>query len=213
VFTRTPAPVAAQPPPPRTKPPAATAAVAAAKSTPVASAGAAAAIDVAKVRRILLGPDLQRKSSPPAAVEPEAPKPVFARADDTPPRLPQFAQGLPPSTLQAQAAALERSTPVPADPAPQDMAPQQEAARTPSGPFAIQIGAYSDASDAEQHMDAARRRTAGLLDPYHAVAVPFRKGSSQLYRARFRGFDANEAASACLQLRRLNIDCFVVSTQ
>ncbi len=45
-------------------------------------------------------------------------------------------------------------------------------------------------------MDVARQRAGGLLDPYHAVAVPFRKGSSQLYRARFRGFDASEAASA-----------------
>jgi D-alanyl-D-alanine carboxypeptidase len=62
-------------------------------------------------------------------------------------------------------------------------------------------------------MDVARRRAGGLLDPYHAVAVPFRKGSSQLFRARFRGFDAAAAASACLQLRRLEIDCFVVATQ
>lgn len=213
VLTRPPAPVAAKLPQPRTEAPADTGAVAAAKSPPVASANAAQAIDVAKVRRILISPDLHQKSAPPAADNSETRTPVLARADAAPSRMPQFAQGLPPSTLQAQAAALERSTPVGADPAPQDGPPQREAARTPSGPFAIQIGAYSDSSDAEQHMDLARRRAAGLLDPYHAVAVPFRKGSSQLYRARFRGFEANEATSTCLQLRRLNIDCFVVSTQ
>jgi D-alanyl-D-alanine carboxypeptidase len=62
-------------------------------------------------------------------------------------------------------------------------------------------------------MDAARQRAGGLLDPYHAVAVPFRKGTTQLYRARFRGFDATAATSTCLHLRRLQIDCFVVSAE
>jgi hypothetical protein len=51
------------------------------------------------------------------------------------------------------------------------------------------------------------------LDPYRSVAVPVQTGSNQLYRARFRGFDATAAASTCLHLRRLQIDCFVVNTQ
>jgi D-alanyl-D-alanine carboxypeptidase len=62
-------------------------------------------------------------------------------------------------------------------------------------------------------MDDARRRAGGLLDSYHAVAVPFRKGADQLFRARFRGFDATAAASACVRLRQLQIDCFVVSAE
>jgi len=213
VFVRAPRPVAVKAPPPRATPPAQTAAVPSqAKQPPATSADAAPSIALAKVRRILIGPDLSRTSAPDAAKTREAPKPAFATAGAAPQSLPQFAQGLPPSTLQAQAAALERSTPAPTDPAPQARASQREAARTPTGPFAIQIGAYNDSADAEQHMHAARRRANGLLDPYHAVAVPFRKGSSQLYRARFRGFDAAEAASTCKQLRRLEIDCFVVAT-
>jgi D-alanyl-D-alanine carboxypeptidase len=213
VFVRAPQPVAIKAPP-RTKPPAETAAVPTqANPPPVASADAAGSIAVAKVRRILIGPELSRRPAPAAAETREAHEPVFATAGAAHTSLPQFAQGLPPSTLEAQAAALERSTPVPAEPAPQDSPARREAARTPTGPFAIQIGAYSDSADAEQHMDVARRRANGLLDPYHAVAVPFRKGSSQLFRARFRGFDAAAAASACLQLRRLEIDCFVVATQ
>jgi hypothetical protein len=35
-------------------------------------------------------------------------------------------------------------------------------------------------------------------------------GKGQVFRARFRGFDAAGASSACLHLRRLQIDCFVV---
>ena len=62
-------------------------------------------------------------------------------------------------------------------------------------------------------MAAARQRAGGLLDPYHAIAIPVQKGSGQLYRARFRGFEATAAASTCLHLRRLQIDCFVVKTE
>ncbi len=213
VFVRAPRPVAAKVPP-RATPPAEPATVAATSPPPViASATGAPVIAMTRVRRILLAPGLGTKPAPAAA--PEA---ALATAGTAPVMLPQFAQGLPPSTLQAQAAALESSTPLPADAAPQntapqDRAPQREASRTPAGPFAIQIGAYSDSADAEQHMDAARQRAGGLLDSYHAVAVPFRKGASQLYRARFRGFDASEAASACLHLRRLQIDCFVIKTE
>jgi D-alanyl-D-alanine carboxypeptidase len=62
-------------------------------------------------------------------------------------------------------------------------------------------------------MEAARQRAAGKLDPYNAVAVPVQLGGNQLYRARFRGFDETAAASTCLQLRRLQIDCFVVRAE
>jgi D-alanyl-D-alanine carboxypeptidase len=61
-------------------------------------------------------------------------------------------------------------------------------------------------------MEAARGAP-GMLDPYEAVAVPLQTGPSQLFRARFRGFDATAAASTCLHLRRLQIDCFVVNAQ
>jgi D-alanyl-D-alanine carboxypeptidase len=108
---------------------------------------------------------------------------------------------------------LERGAPPAAatpDASRQDQ--RQAAAQPPRGPFAIQIGAYNDSTDAEQHMAAARQRAGGLLDPYHAIAIPVQKGSGQLYRARFRGFDATAAASTCLHLRRLQIDCFVVRT-
>jgi D-alanyl-D-alanine carboxypeptidase len=214
VFVRAPTPVAARQSAPRIKPSIETAAVAPPKAEPppmaTAAVDAGPSIAVAKVRRILIGPDLRRQ---PAVTVDDAtrdnPEPVLAAADTAQLSMPQFAQGLPPSTLQAQAAALERSAPIPQGTPP----PQRQAAINPSGPFAIQIGAYNDATDAEQHMDAARQRAGGLLDPYRAIAVPFRKGSSQLYRARFRGFDAAEAASACLHLRRLQIDCFVTRTE
>jgi D-alanyl-D-alanine carboxypeptidase len=207
VAVRAPPPVAARPTAARAKPPVETAAVSApeTRAAPMVQAGADAgpSIALAKVRRVLIGPELRRQPTAANASR-------VATAGDA--VLPRFAPALPPSTLEAQAAALESGADrtAAADPLPQDKPPQREPASNPSGPFAIQIGAYSDSADAEQHMDTARQRAGGLLDPYAAVAVPYRKGSNQLYRARFRGFEATAATSACLQLRRLQIDCFVV---
>ncbi len=205
VAVRAPPPVPAKPRVRRAEPPVKTAAA-------QARIDAAPSIALAKVRRVLIGPDLRRQAPRAAGKARAKQKPVFASASTADTPLPRFAPTLPPSTLQAQAAALQRRAAT-ADPVPQDRPPQRESARAPSGPFAIQIGAYSDSADAEQHMDSARQRAGGLLDPYHAVAVPFRKGSNRLYRARFRGFDAAAAASTCLRLRRLQIDCFVAKTE
>jgi len=134
--------------------------------------------------------------------------------------------GLPPSTLSAQAADLKRGAPSPAPalapaPPPQEVAsisPRPESkphgkAKSARGPFEIQIGAYSDSADAERHMAAARQRTNGMLDPYRAIAIPVQSGTNQLYRARFRGFDATAANETCVQLKRMQIDCFVLKTE
>jgi D-alanyl-D-alanine carboxypeptidase len=191
-FVRPPQPVAATPPRPRQPPP------------PVLTAAPQPAtgpsIAVAKVRPTPLGAELRQQSAPPSAPE--------GLATATTGALPRFVPAaLQPSTLQAQAAALEERR----NPASQPQQPQ--AATSPRGPFEIQIGAYSDSADAERHMDSARRRASSLLGPYPAVAVPVQVGASKLYRARFRGFDATVATSTCTQLRRMQIDCFVVRTE
>jgi D-alanyl-D-alanine carboxypeptidase len=122
--------------------------------------------------------------------------------------------GSPPSTLEAQAEALKRGdAPENAAPAPPSAAPLRQAARAPPGPFAIQIGAYSSTAEAERNLAAARQRAGGRLDAYEAVAVPLQSGTGQLFRARFRGLDASAAAGACLHLKRLQIDCFVVNIE
>jgi D-alanyl-D-alanine carboxypeptidase len=216
----------------------------------------APSIAVAKVRRVLIGPDLHSHPSPssgtaadqpvfavagaafpsesssggPAAAgrEPEPPPPASPGEDALPRFVPasdvllspsaESAQpsqptGSPPSTLEAQAEALTRGDKAAADAAAQSEPQKRVAAREARGAFEIQIGAYSNTVEAERNLTAARQRAGGRLDPYEAVAVPLQSGASQLYRARFRGFDATAAASACLHLRRLQIDCFVVNTQ
>ncbi|MGZ5919967.1 MAG: SPOR domain-containing protein, partial [Hyphomicrobium sp.] len=216
------------------------------------------AITMARVRRVLMGPDLKRQA---AAADDEAapPSPAFAvssaaaaapRPQATSPRddaLPRFVpsddilrketsappHGQPPSTLQAQAEALGGPADPPAPqpittgatvepraesspgPRPQPRAEPKprQAAREARGAFEIQIGAFSDSAEAERNMASVRQRASGVLDSHSAVAVPAQKGASQIYRARFTGFDATAAASACGQLKKLQIDCFVVKAE
>jgi len=41
------------------------------------------------------------------------------------------------------------------------------------------------------------------------VTQPVTRGQHQFFRARFIGFDSAGATSACQELRRRSIDCFV----
>jgi D-alanyl-D-alanine carboxypeptidase len=230
-FLHAPAPVAAKSPPrPRER---VAAAETAAPLPRTASASAAPAFAMAKVRAVPMKPRAgegapQGDTDDPAApdtVAPDtraeaAPEPSQSPSPTPPPTpmtLPQFAQGLAPSTLDAQAAAL-------AGPQPDEAVRETGAVRTaalapekpraaPAGSLAIQIGAFSDAGEAERQLQDARHRAGGLLDGYSAVAEPGRKGSAHLFRARFRGFGADTAATTCNRLRRLKIDCFVVGAE
>ncbi len=185
-----------------------------------ASAGPGRAITMAKVRRVLIGADLQRQPDRAGDALPRfAPAADILRKETAAPTPPA---GQPPSTLQAQAEALARPAelraPQPAITTGANAEPRAElktraASREARGAYEIQIGAFSDSAEAERNMASARQRAGGLLDSYSAVAVPAQKGSGQIYRARFKGFDATAAASACGQLKRLQIDCFVVRAE
>jgi D-alanyl-D-alanine carboxypeptidase len=168
-----------------------------------------AAIAVAKVRSVRIGDGPASARVERVEASSEAPQPVFAVAGA--PAFPRFVPetgALKPSTLQAQAAALEQVEPAP-QPAP---APRRVAAQSAArGPFEIQIGAYADSGEAERRMAAARQRAGGLLDAYRGVAIPVQNG--KLYRARFRGFDATAANTTCSRLKTMQIDCFVTKTE
>jgi D-alanyl-D-alanine carboxypeptidase len=73
----------------------------------------------------------------------------------------------------------------------------------------VQIGAYQSQAEAERQLAAARERAPAL-----ATAAPVtrqvKQGDKVIYRARFAGFEAQTANSACSELKRLKIDCLVV---
>ena len=79
----------------------------------------------------------------------------------------------------------------------------------PVGGWMIQLGAMDDETKAKEVLAQARTRTGGML----SRAAPFtekvvREGAT-LYRARFSGFPASDAAeAACKTLKRSGFNCF-----
>lgn len=160
---------------------------------------------------------------PPIAVAPIVP----VSSPALPPAAAGVALGRAPSTLQQQAQSITGPAPPRGEPA---AAVTLAAARGPappsyrlqgpaspaspsSGDFQIQVGAYGSAGEAERQLASVRGRAGSLLAARSNHALPVSKGDRQLYRARFAGFDANGAASACHELRRLGIDCFVMRAE
>jgi hypothetical protein len=185
-------------------------------------------ISITKVRSVMLipgappqpaaQPHLQLASLSPASTAPSTTAATQAR-------------GTPPSTLQQQAERLARWQPPVAATEPTPSAPPSRSAVAPAagqspfrlkgpeasastltvpGDFQIQIGAYSSAAEAERALAATRDRANDLLSGAAPATAPVQKGNRQLYRARFGGFSETLAANTCGELRRRQIDCFVL---
>ena len=141
------------------------------------------------------------------------------------------APGAPPSTLGQQAANLARGEPavvvpptwqqtvVPSRPAasarkpvPTAVAPIASASAVP-GTFHIQIGAYQSQAEAEKRLAAAREIAPGLLANRAPVTTQVKQGDKLFFRARYAGFEAKAAASACTELKKLNFDCLVMKAE
>jgi D-alanyl-D-alanine carboxypeptidase len=159
--------------------------------------------------------------APPAAPPPPGQK--LALAGDAPPIAPphpSMGLGRQPSTLDAQAAAIGPpldQRPAAAAAAPLNPSPQAAPVRFAAAPagrgYEIQIGAYSTAEEAESRMATARSKATGLLEGHKSMALPVQKADRKIFRARFAGFNEDAAESACLELRRLAIDCFVMKAE
>lgn len=109
-------------------------------------------------------------------------------------------RGMRPSTLQAQAAAISDGRQV-----------SVAAADPGNARFEIQIGAYASMNDAQRALGAVQARAGSVVANYASVTQPVDKGGRTIYRARFRGFDANSAATTCVALRKQSFDCFVMT--
>lgn len=135
-------------------------------------------------------------------------------------------RGAPPTTLGAQAVALQTSSAPPQQPAPQ---PVQQAAMPPvqqqptqtvqqngaikavarSG-WIIQVGALESESEARQRLDAARGSASRLLSDADPFTETVSKGNKTLYRARFAGLNQDSAEAACRTLKRSDISCIAI---
>lgn len=81
------------------------------------------------------------------------------------------------------------------------------------GRLEIQVGAFPSSAEAEKQIVAVRAKAGSLLKANPPAVVPVQKDNRQLFRARFTGFEAKAAAAACLELRRLAVDCFVMRAE
>jgi D-alanyl-D-alanine carboxypeptidase len=80
----------------------------------------------------------------------------------------------------------------------------------PRGAWIIQIGAFPKEAEAHDRLREAQSLAKSLLakaDPFTERVV---KGSQELYRARFAGFDQDGAEAACHYFRRNDIDCMAI---
>jgi D-alanyl-D-alanine carboxypeptidase len=76
--------------------------------------------------------------------------------------------------------------------------------------WAIQIGAYEDKGEAKQRLNSAKGKVAGVLHKAEAYIERTVKGAKTYYRARFAGFDRNQAQAACKKLKHDDIACMAL---
>jgi D-alanyl-D-alanine carboxypeptidase len=191
-------------------------------------------IEVARVRTVLVTPRPAPKApdSIEAVLEKPQPAPqqwVTATTGGSLMRPPSAVlpdptmRGAQPSTLEDQAAKLGggavRPGPAVATLAPSEAeskprwSAQVEAAAVTPGGFHVQIGAYQSAAEAERQLTAVRERAPAALRNRTPVTVQFKQGDKVFHRARFAGFDAQSAAAACGELKRLKFDCLVMKAE
>jgi D-alanyl-D-alanine carboxypeptidase len=140
-----------------------------------------------------------------AAAAPVAPIAVAAAHEATPAPA-QLVVSVQPAPVQPVAQVA------PAQPAPVQVAkaepPAAAPARTHTG-WIIQIGAYGSEDEANQHLDAAQTKVKSLsrADRFTETVT---KDDKTFYRARFAGFDKNQAEATCKQLRHSDFACLTM---
>ncbi len=76
--------------------------------------------------------------------------------------------------------------------------------------WAIQIGAYEEEAEAKQRLNAAQTKAGPMLKKAAPYTERTTKGEKTYYRARFAGFDRDQAEATCKQLKRNDIVCMAL---
>ena len=72
----------------------------------------------------------------------------------------------------------------------------------------IQIGAFPTSGAAQERIDAAQAAAADLLQGKLPFTMAVSRGNQTIFRARFSGFDEEQAREACKRLTRRGVGCF-----
>ena len=81
---------------------------------------------------------------------------------------------------------------------------------TTRGGWAIQVGAYEDEGEAKQKIGSAKSKISSMLQKAEAYIERTVKGAKTYYRARFAGFDRDQAEAACKRLKREDVACMAL---
>ncbi|HME19775.1 MAG TPA: lytic transglycosylase domain-containing protein [Acetobacteraceae bacterium] len=84
---------------------------------------------------------------------------------------------------------------------------------SPTGHWAIQVGAYSNESLAHAALGSAREHAAAELAVAHTSVSGVHQGHAQLYRARWTGLSREAAVQACQRLAHGRTSCMVLSPE
>ena len=74
----------------------------------------------------------------------------------------------------------------------------------------IQLGAFADEAEAKQRLRSAQSMAHSVLANAEAFTERVVKGSKELYRARFAGFDKQKAEAACHYFKSNDIACMTL---
>ncbi len=96
-------------------------------------------------------------------------------------------------------------------PAMADTLPTTRAPSGAGGHWAIQVGAFGSASQAEAAVNAARKVARAEASSAQPAVTPVQHAKAVLYRARLTGMSRSEATQACERLSRGRGTCIVLS--
>lgn len=172
---------------------------AAALQPPIASQSAVASQPAAPEARPLVAASSQIAYAPPGPAE------QAGLASSSPPPLPGRGRSGLLGTLT-----IRGSGPATAEPAAPVAAQLRGGPASPHGGYIIQLGAFSDETQAKQRLRAAQSMAQSLLanaDPFTERVV---RGSKEFFRARFVGLDKGAAEAACKYFHQNDIACMAL---
>jgi D-alanyl-D-alanine carboxypeptidase len=82
-----------------------------------------------------------------------------------------------------------------------------------SGAYHVQVGAFMSQDEAENRLAMVQQRALDLLDGHLPFTASFTKDDKEWYRARFAGFSKSDAQAACAALKKMSLECAVMSAE
>ena len=136
-------------------------------------------------------------------------KPAYAMASVTP-----ASAAATPIAAPAEGDISEPALPLRASLTSSDPLPKPSARKVQyDGAYHVQVGAYMSQDEAENRLGMVQQRAMALLDGHLPFTASFMKGDKEWYRARFAGFSKADAQAACAALKKMSLDCVVMSAE